>query len=983
MNLERQRQILDLSLELMSMSEDVRQKRLNALLEEDTILYKDVMVLLSQSEGSDIGQMMAETAAPFLDMTLEIGQRMGPYTLESIVGEGGMGRVYLAQQEQPIKRTVALKVIKGAQFGPDARKRFEMERNTLALMDHPAIAVAYEAGASDDGQPYIAMEYVDGLPIDAYCDKHQLTIEDRIKLFLKVAEGIQHAHQRGIIHRDIKPSNILIKEMEDGPQPKIIDFGLAKAFEGELANNKTLTNAHGIMGSLEYMSPEQLLGEPIDIRTDVFALTMVLHKILVGTLPQSSKTKENAHPIFSRIAQLRKGFSRPSASFMNHDEEDVEKAVAKRRTTRQKLLKQLKNDLDWVILKGLEENRDNRFPAVGDLIGDLGRFIRNEPLLVRPPSLLYKARKFAIRHKAATLAGLVSVSAVVIGIFLALSGLVEARAAQKVAKLESTKALAINEFLQEMLWSPNPYQGNKDIKVRDVLVDAATKLEGSFENQPEVRVALATTIGKTFHQIGEHDRAIELLRKVIDGGKQHLSADNLDLIKAEIELAETLVFLGKHQEAIELNQHVVAKMEASDHTKEVLYTQALNNLGIALFYTGQKEEGVRYLTRCLEARKEILGVEHPRTLGSQGNLVVMMAWTNKKDQALVLSRELFAVKKRAIGPKDPSTLHSMESLGQFEAEAGNHRIASELLRKHLHLCREVFGEEHLRTIHAANIYSEALLDEGRYLEAEPIARKYSAYFQKYPNYKGPLSTKARTLGVIGRSQLERGEFIEAESTFREMLALTEENKGNVWLEGVVGLAQTLAALNNFAGARELLANTLISELAETKDPEREASLHEHLGKAFIDWDLKSAEQHMAQALSGASEKYQTRKLKTLLAEVFLKAKKYNQALPLFEALRKEPSFQDANVEMNYGRCLTALGQEGMPHLEKAIELARQTRMDHDVYLAHILLANAMAQKESGQNANANQLMEQALKIYEQTLGPESTQVRDLKQHLSP
>ena len=517
MDLDRQRRLLDASLDLMEMDEPDRQARLARIAVEDPDFHAELLALLDDDQHTRLGGMVEEVTANLMGESWEAGQRVGPYVLEHLLGEGGMGQVYLAAQEEPIKRKVALKVIKAGYFGPGTRERFEIERKTLAIMDHPAIALAFEAASDDKGQPYIAMEYVDGEPIDRFCDQHRLDLTQRIALFLEVAEGIQHAHQRGIIHRDIKPSNILVKLTDDGPRPKIIDFGIAKAFEGDLAAEKTLTRQSAIIGSLDYMSPEQLLGEPIDIRSDVYALTMVLHQILVGELPFANHEDNRSNPIFERVSLLGKGFSRPSTRLLKSGER-AESVAANRHTTINALYQQLRSELDWVVLAGLEEDREKRFPSASDLIADLRRYLRNEPLLVRPPSLTYKVRKFAVRHKTATLAALVSVTAVLVGTVLAVAGLLQARVAQRVANLEASKARAINAFLEEMLWSPDPHKGGKDIKVRDVLDGAAGKLDDAFKDQHEVRIALTTTIGKTFHQVGTYDRAVSLLQRAVDQG---------------------------------------------------------------------------------------------------------------------------------------------------------------------------------------------------------------------------------------------------------------------------------------------------------------------------------------------------------------------------------------------------------------------------------------------------------------------------------
>ena len=433
------------------------------------------------------------------------------------------------------------------------------------------------------------MEYVEGLPIDAFCEQNKLSLKERIQLFLKVAKGIQHAHQRGIIHRDIKPSNVLVKKTVDGFQPKIIDFGIAKAFEGDLAKEETLTQQQAIIGSLDYMSPEQLQSEPIDIRTDVFALAMLLYKILVGRLPYEPDTAGGVSSFFERINVYKEGVPRLSTCYSNNQETAADVA-ANRQITQKSLYQKLRDDLDWVVLKGLAYDRDQRFSSVSDLISDLERFLKGEPLLVRPPSMTYQLGKFARRHKTKTFAGLFSLVAVLTGTILATVGLLRAQRAEIKSNLEADKAQAINVFMEEMLWSADPHLKGKDIKVVDVLHDAAAKLETSFIDQPEVRVSLYTTIGKTFHQLGNNEKAVELLKQGIEEGKTALGVNHLETIEAEVELGESLGGLGKHEEDLAINQQVIKKMRAMQQTEHPLYFQALNNAAASFFYLGRDRE---------------------------------------------------------------------------------------------------------------------------------------------------------------------------------------------------------------------------------------------------------------------------------------------------------------------------------------------------------------------------------------------------------
>lgn len=708
-----------------------------------------------------------------------------------------MGTVYEAAETGPVRRNVAVKVVRAGFGSREVRARFEAERQALALMDHAGIAKVLQAGETANGDPFFAMELVKGLSINDFCDSRRLSTNDRLALFISVCRAVQHAHQKGVIHRDLKPSNILVTEQDGKPQPKIIDFGIAKALGLKLSDNTMMTMVGTPIGTAAYMSPEQAESSGIDVdtRTDIYSLGVILYQLLIGSVP-NEPTAEGMPAFIYRLASGYADTPRPSVRFAALG--DYQNGVADaRRTTVEHLKRDLSGDLDWVVMKALESNRSRRYETASAFAADIDRFLNHEPVTARPPSTPYRLKKFIRRNRTAVAAATVVVLALAVSAVLATAGMIRAVRAERVAAQEAAATQQVSNFLVGLFRIPDAGEAaGSRVTARDLLDRGVNTSQSELGQQPQLLARMMNTIGDAYSALGLYAPAIATLERALKAKEQSAASDS-SIAETEMALGDAMARHGdpKPSEqhflraialsnrarkphdplvarelaglaALRLGQGQLAAAEslykraiATDGTNpdELLFARHLIGLGVVHWYQKRYPEAEAELRRGLDIEQRKLGPDHPDVATVMNNLGGILWSEGRVEEALPMYERTLKIYNRTYDPSHPNMSAISNNLGETYWKLGRYKEAEPLFRRALAIKESKLAPGHPSIAVTLNGLAGVLRDEKRFAEAEPLYQRALAIRRKAlpagdPNIAETAKDYATLLRATGRSQ---------------------------------------------------------------------------------------------------------------------------------------------------------------------------------------------------------------------------------------
>jgi eukaryotic-like serine/threonine-protein kinase len=662
-------------------------------------------------------------------------RRIGPYRILRELGHGGMGTVYLAARaDEHFEKRVALKVIRSGADSAEVVRHFKRERQILAGLDHANIAKLLDGGTTDDGLPYLVMEYIEGKPLLTYCDSGSLSIAERLKLFQAVCSAVQYAHRNLVVHRDIKPGNILVAD--DG-SPRLLDFGIAKLVTPELPGEAPTATA--MLMTPEYASPEQARGELITTATDVYSLGVVLYELLTGHYPYRLPSRQ---PLDVLRAVSEQEPECPSDTIQRTEEKTAprdappirvtpESVARTREGTPEKLRRRLRGDLDNILMLALRKQPQRRYASVEAFSDDIRRYLNGMPVRARKPSLGYRAGKFVKRHVAGVVASVV-VLVLLIGfaVAMALQSAREARE-RKLAQKERATAQQVSAFLVDLFKVSDPSQARGNtVTAREVLDKGAEKIATELKDQPEVRATLMDTMGSVYVNLGLYDKAVPLLRDALETRKAVLGAEHLDVGRSLFNLAVLLRRRGDYAAAESLHREALALRRRLLGNEHPDVARSLNNLGLVLADKGDYLGAEAFYREALAMRRKLLGERHRDVAGTLNNLANVLKQRGDYAAAEGIYREALAIVREQFGHEHPDVAMNLDNLADLLALKGDFAGAETLFRETVPMLRKLLGSQHPTVAVSLLNLADMLCLERKPAEAEPIAREALAIFRK-------------------------------------------------------------------------------------------------------------------------------------------------------------------------------------------------------------------------------------------------------------
>jgi len=823
---KREAAIFDAALELPP---EQRAAYLEKACANETALRERIESLLRASEGTST---YLDSPAPEARVSSgaqyeKAGDRIGRYKLLQQIGAGGCGVVYMAEQEEPVRRLVALKVIKLGMDTKSVIARFEAERQALAMMDHPNIAKVLDGGATEAGRPYFVMELVRGMKLTDYCDQARLSTCARLELFIQVCQAIQHAHQKGIIHRDIKPSNILVTLNDGVAVPKVIDFGIAKATSGQRLTDKPLFTAfEQFIGTPAYMSPEQALLTSVDVdtRSDIYGLGVLLYELLTGQTPFDAKELLQAGLEEMRRTIREKEPERPSARLSTMAERELTLTANHRQIEGPKLVSSIRGDLDWIVLKCLEKDRARRYETANELASDLQRHLNEEPVLARPPGNFYRIQKLVRRNKLAFAAATAIAASLLIGLgvstwmFLqelqakrdqvrlrqqAQANEIKAQANEKMAQTEAAKSQQVAQFLKEMLEGvgPSVALGRDTTMLRDIL-DRTAKRVKELRNQPEVEFELSAALGQVYCDLGEYQKAEEMQVQALAIARKIWGEQSLQAAAILQEFAHTTQFLGRQAEAEKMVREALAIRRTLCGNKNAEVAGLIHDLAYTMYWQSKPSGEIESLYReALAMKQDLLGHDSLGVGETLNNLAIVLKDQGKLSEAEGMYLESLRITRKLRPEQTPDEAMTLFNIGDLFSRQEKLAEAESAHRESLAIRRKVLGEKHPDIFWSFQRLASLLKKENRSSEAESLLDELIV----------SQPQNASAWGARGEIWSRGGRWKEAAADLREAIRLEPKNYVHYHL-----LAPVLIAGGDLPGYRLLCRDIMI--FRGTTDP---------------------------------------------------------------------------------------------------------------------------------------------------------------------
>lgn len=842
-------------------SGEEREAYLRQVVGDDTEILQGVRQILADAENRSpnrFDEALANIDLPTDEKdssSIDVKDRpvIGPYKLVHNIGDGGMGEVFIAEQREPIQRTVALKLIKRGMDSDDVLARFEAERQALAMMDHPNIAKVLDAGQTHDGLPYFVMDLVRGIPITEYCDQHKLDTRVRLELLVKICQAVQHAHQKGIIHRDLKPSNILVELHDVRHVPKVIDFGVAKAINQRLTERTLITHFHQMVGTPLYMSPEQaeLSGQDVDTRSDVYSLGVLMYELLTGTTPFDKETLRSASFDEMRRIIREDDPPRPSHRISTFNDAQLSTLSERQQVPLPQLKQSIERELDWIVLKALEKDRTRRYESASALAADIQRYLEDQPVEACPPSAVYRFGKLARRHKAAITTIVMVAAALVVGVVgtgyqamratrAELEAVQEATRAEteaETAKRESAISQAVNEFINsDLLGAADPHvQPNRDLRVREVLDKASQKIGNRFQDQPLVEASIRHTLGNSFLNLGELDTAESQLKSSLKLYQQELGNDDARAIIVESQLAWLDRYRGEYQASYAKFQSVLKRASKTLGLEHRVTLSAKSSIAYLTMDVGRYKEAETICREVLEIQHRVLGSEDADTLVTTGRLANILAVQGLSAKAEELDRKLLKLNQQIHGVEHPESINSIARIGYRLRMNFDYGKAEEYLMKAIEVGKRVFGPEHPNVLSSRRRLADVRRLRGSFEEATELYRETLDIQRRKLGNEHPDALE--TLRGLAWANLELARYKEAEDILQRTLEIRRRRFGSdapSTLENIHDLGVVYSRQRNFEKAKEFFLKSYEAQTREQgEDSEGTLSSRNNLADTHV------------------------------------------------------------------------------------------------------------------------------------------------------